>query len=200
MTSRARQGGRRDEGAQRTRPVGRTLSGSVQVLAGNIAIVFDTINGLPVHPLVVHAVVVLVPLAVLGTIVIAVVPKWRAPYGPFVVAAAAIGAALCPVATSSGESLEEHVGDPGSHAELGDQLVWFVLPVLILSAVLVWLARRPEDRRPGPAWLPTAVAVVAVLASVACAVQVYRVGDSGARAAWGDKVSSSSSGGDTDSD
>ena len=162
---------------------------------------FDTINGLPIHPLVVHAVVVLVPLAVLGTIVIAVVPKWRAPYGLFVVGAAAVATVLCPVATSSGEALEGHVGDPGyDHAELGEQLVWFVLPVQVLSAVLVWLARRPVDRRPGPAWLPTAVAVVAVIASVACAVQVYRVGDSGARAAWGDRVSSSSSGGDQDSD
>lgn len=160
---------------------------------------FDTINGLPVHPLVVHAVVVLVPLAVLGTILIAAVPRWRAPYGPIVVAIAAAATVLCPVATSSGESLEKHVGDPGQHAELGDQLVWFVLPVLILSTVLVWLARRSEDRRPGPAWLSTAVAVVAVVASVACTVQVYRVGDSGARAAWGDQVSSST-GGQGDSD
>ena len=35
---------------------------------------FDLINGLPVHPLVVHAVVVLLPLAVIGTIAIAVSP------------------------------------------------------------------------------------------------------------------------------
>ncbi len=31
---------------------------------------FDTVNGLPVHPLVVHAVVVLLPLALLGTIAV----------------------------------------------------------------------------------------------------------------------------------
>ena len=161
---------------------------------------FDTINGLPVHPLVVHAVVVLVPLSVLGTIIIAFVPKWRAPYGPIVVAAAAAAVVLCPVATSSGEALEKHVGNPGEHAELGDQLVWFVIPVLILSAVLVWLARRPEDRRPGPSWLSTAVAVAAVVFSLAATVQVYRVGDSGARAAWGDQVSSSSGSSSGDGD
>ena len=40
-------------------------------------VVFDLINGLPVHPLVVHAVVVLVPLAALGTIAIALRPAWR---------------------------------------------------------------------------------------------------------------------------
>ena len=41
---------------------------------------FDLINGLPVHPLVVHAVVVLLPLATLGLIAIAVRPAWRRTY------------------------------------------------------------------------------------------------------------------------
>jgi hypothetical protein len=36
----------------------------------------------------------------------------------------------------------------------------------------------------------TLVAVLAVVAGIAAGVQVYRVGDSGARAAWGDQVSS----------
>jgi uncharacterized membrane protein len=182
----------------------------------------DTINGLPVHPLVVHAVVVLLPLAALGTIAIAVRPRWRTPYGPLVVAAALVATILVPVSTSSGESLEEKVGDPGDHAELGDQLLWFALALLLASGALVvlqWHAERAEaaDRAsttPGatsgtigttggttsgttaptvvaeraPAGLLTAAAVVAVVAAVACGVQVYRVGDSGARAAWGDAV------------
>lgn len=148
---------------------------------------FDTINGLPLHPLVVHAVVVLLPLAILGTIAIAVRPRWRGTYGPLVVGVAAVATVLCPVATSSGEALEKHVGDPGQHAQLGDQLVWFALPVLVLSLLLVWF-----DRRARPGRLTSAVAVLAVVASAACAVQVFRVGDSGARAAWGDQVSSSS--------
>ncbi len=38
---------------------------------------FDQINGLPVHALVVHAAVVFVPLLVLGAIAYAVVPRWR---------------------------------------------------------------------------------------------------------------------------
>ena len=64
---------------------------------------------------------VLLPLALLGTIAIAVKPAWRRPYGPLVVAAVAVSAILAPVATSSGEELEHRVGDPGEHAELGDQ-------------------------------------------------------------------------------
>jgi uncharacterized membrane protein len=157
-------------------------------------LVFDTINGLPLHPLVVHAVVVLLPLAVIGTVALAVRPAWRRPYGPLVSAVAAAAVVLCPVATSSGEALEKHVGDPGQHAALGDQLVWFAIPVLVLAGAMTYLARRHPTRTPGPAWLPAAISVLAVVAAVACAVQVYRVGDSGARAAWGDAVSQNAGG------
>jgi uncharacterized membrane protein len=161
--------------------------------------VFDLFNGLPVHPLVVHAVVVLLPLACLGTLAIALRPAWRQRYGVLVVACAAIATALIPVATSSGEALEERVGDPGRHAELGDQLIWFAIPLLVLSAVLVWLDRRsrgvgapghhsPAD--PGSRGrLTLLVAGLAVVASLAASVQVYLVGDSGARAAWEHRVS-----------
>ena len=103
---------------------------------------FDSFNGLPVHPLVVHAVVVLLPLAVLGTIAIVVRPRWRAAYGPLVVGAALVSTALIPVATSSGEALEHQVGNPGDHAEMGDQLIWFAIPLLVLSAAVVLLDRR----------------------------------------------------------
>lgn len=162
---------------------------------------FDLINGLPIHPLVVHAVVVLLPLACLGTLALAVRPAWRQRYGVLIVACAAVATALTPVATSSGESLERHVGDPGKHAALGDQLIWFALPMLVLVAGLVWLDRRRTStaatdgsaERTATAGSPAIVRVVAVLAlvaAVATSVQVYRVGDSGARAAWGDQVSS----------
>lgn len=154
---------------------------------------FDLINGLPLHPLVVHAVVVLLPLAVLGTIAIAVRPAWRRSYGWLVVGCAAVATALVPVATSSGEELEHRVGDPGRHAALGDQLIWFALALLATATLLVWLDRRAEAGRPVvPGQVVAGVAAAAVLAGLATGVQVYRVGDSGARAAWGDQVSSAS--------
>lgn len=162
---------------------------------------FDLINGLPVHPLVVHAVVVLLPLATLGVIAIAVRPAWRRPYGLLVVACTALATVMIPVATSSGEALEERVGNPGEHAELGDQLIWFALPMLVLAAALWWLDRRSAaagstaeaagTARTTSAGMVRTVAALAVVAALATSVQVYRVGDSGARSAWGDQVSSS---------
>lgn len=170
---------------------------------------FDVINGLPIHPLVVHAVVVLVPLTALGTIAIALRPVWRSTYGPLVVAAGILSVILCPVATSSGESLQERVGSPGEHAELGDQLVWFVIPAVLLALALVLLDRRrttaadrSEHTGPGATRTPATtspvvlkvVAALAVLAALATGFQVYRVGDSGAKAVWGGQVSSSGGG------
>lgn len=157
---------------------------------------FDLINGIPVHPLVVHVIVVLLPLATLGTIAIAARPRWRRPYGPLVVTAALVSTVLCPAATESGEALEERVGEPGEHAELGESLIWFSLALLLASAALVYLQRQHERRVAADGAAATSstaltvVAVVAVVAGLAAAVQVYRVGDSGAEAVWGDAAGS----------
>ena len=160
---------------------------------------FDLINGIPVHPLVVHAIVVLLPLAMLGTVAIAVRPRWRVTYGPLVVGSALVATILCPVATSSGEALEERVGEPEEHAELGESLVWFAVALVVLSAALVYLQRRADRAAAADAsaassrsTLLTVVAVLAVVAGLATTVQVYRVGESGAKAVWEDAVSSPS--------
>jgi hypothetical protein len=157
--------------------------------------VFDLINGIPVHPLVVHAVVVLLPLTILGTLAMVAKPAWRLRYGHLVVAVGVMSLCFIPIATSSGEALEHRVGDPGDHAALGDQLIWFSIPLVVLAAALWWLERRKAAGRPalGASALPAAISVLAVVAALAAGVQVYRVGDSGARAAWADKVSSSQS-------
>ena len=53
--------------------------------------VFDLVNGLPVHPLVVHAAVMFVPLTLLGTILLLVRRKWRKNLGWWVVLLAGAG-------------------------------------------------------------------------------------------------------------
>lgn len=146
----------------------------------------DTFNGLPLHPLVVHAVVVLLPLSVVGAIVVALRPAWRQTYGWLVAGLLVVATALTPVATSSGEALEKRVGDPGRHAELGDQLIWFEIALLVVLVAMLVLHRRGVVSAAA-----RGVAVLVLIASVAAAVQVYRVGDSGAEAVWGDRVSAS---------
>ncbi|MFG1765774.1 DUF2231 domain-containing protein [Micromonospora parva] len=162
----------------------------------------DTVNGLPLHPLVVHAVVVLLPLAAIGVAALAIRPSWRGRYGGLVVLITALATIAVPVASSTGEGLERRVGDPGVHAQLGDTLIWFALPLLVASVTLVWLHRRtapPAGKRTGASG--KAAVVIAVLALVVAAanlVQVYRVGDSGAKAVWGNAPAASAGRGGDD--
>ena len=170
------------------------------------------ISNLPVHVLVVHAVVVLVPLAVLGAVVVSVWPAARRRYGWLVVGVAVVATAAIPVATSSGEGLEHQLPRTAlleSHTRLGDELLVFVAAMLVfLLAFMVIhqrigvLARRegpgtmtapatpPQLTGPqltGPLRIVAAVlAALTIVLAVVSAVQVYRIGDSGARAAWAD--------------
>ncbi len=162
------------------------------------------VSDLPVHVLVVHAVVVLVPLAVLGTIAVVLWPAARRRYGWLVVALAAAAAVSIPLATSSGEGLERRLPRTAllqAHTHLGDELLVFVAGMLVaLVGVMVVHQRggtlaRPEG--PGTMTAPRlrgrirllagALATLAVVFAVVSAVQVYRIGDSGARAAWSDE-------------
>ena len=91
----------------------------------------DTVLGLPVHPLIVHATVVVVPTAALAVALYAVWPRFRAwaRWGPLALALAAV--VLTPLSTSSGESLEHRVGGSAAieeHSHLADVLIWWVVP------------------------------------------------------------------------
>ncbi|MCX6467463.1 MAG: hypothetical protein NTW05_28360, partial [Pseudonocardiales bacterium] len=63
------------------------------------------VDGLPLHPLVVHAVVVLLPLAALGTVACALRPSWRAQLAVPTLLVALAGTAAVPVAALAGDQL-----------------------------------------------------------------------------------------------
>ncbi len=154
----------------------------------------DTLFGLPAHPLIVHAVVVLVPLAAIGGIAIALSAWVRAHIGWLVVAFAVAGVVLVPLATGSGEALEESTEESAlleKHTEMGEQLLPWML-VLALGTVAVMVLARVVSRLPSGAeapgwaahWVVIAVAVVTIVAATGTLVQVTRIGHSGAKATW----------------
>lgn len=148
----------------------------------------ESVGGIPIHPLVVHGVVVLVPLAALGLIVIALAPRWRHRFGSLVVAAAVVATALVPVATQSGENLEDLVAETPAverHSELGEAMLYFAIPLLVMSLLLWWFGRRGERGARIPRWLGVLVPLVAIVVGLAAIVQVVLVGHSGAEAVWG---------------
>jgi uncharacterized membrane protein len=147
----------------------------------------ETVGGVPLHPLVVHAVVVLVPLAALGVLAVAVVPKWRPRFGGLVATFAVLGAALVPVATQSGEVLESLLGSDEAierHSELGETLLYSAVPLAMIAVALWWIGRREERGAPWPRVLVLAVASLGVVVALGVTVQVVLIGHSGADAAW----------------
>ena len=150
----------------------------------------ETVLGLPLHPLVVHATVVLVPLTALLVVLTAVSPRLRAWAGPLPLVGAVISTILAPISTSTGESLEHSLGESKlieEHAELGDMLIWFCLGMLVVAAATWFLHRRGSVTK----GLGTALAVLGVVAGVATMVQVVLIGHSGAKAVWDGQVTSS---------
>ncbi len=143
----------------------------------------DTIGGIPVHALVVHAAVVLVPLTALGAILMAVRPDFSRRFGTLVVIVGFVAAASCVVAKESGEQLARHVGSPQPHVDLGDVMP-LVAGGLFLLVLVFWLFDRgiPANKS-RPMWLILLAGVV-VIASLAAVYWTFRVGDSGARAVW----------------
>jgi hypothetical protein len=149
--------------------------------------VLDTIFGLPMHPLIVHATVVIVPTATLLVALAAVYPRFRAWVGPVPALAALLSCVLVPLSTGSGEELQARVGETSlveKHQELADTLIWFVIPLAIFAVAAYWLQRRSTTgQTPGKA-LVAVVSVAAVLLSGATLVDVALIGHSGAKASW----------------
>jgi hypothetical protein len=145
--------------------------------------VLDTIFGLPMHPLIVHATVVIVPTATLLVALAAVYPRFRAWIGPVPALAALLSCVLVPLSTGSGEELQHRIGENSlveKHQELADTLIWFVIPLAAVAVVGYWLQRRGSAGK----GLVAAVAVGAVLLSGATLVDVALIGHSGAKASW----------------
>lgn len=169
---------------------------------------FDTIAGLPLHPLVVHAVEVVVPLAAVAVLLAAVWPRFRrwAFALPLLLALGAL--VLVPVATQSGESLEERVSETAAveaHTHMGEQLTPWVIGLAVVAAglfYLTWRARRSEreDTWTAPRWLLAVVMVAALVVSTGTIVQAVRIGHSGATAVWAQTAATSPDGGSDDGD
>jgi chromate transport protein ChrA len=156
---------------------------------------FDTITGLPLHPLVVHATEVIVPSAALVVVLAALWPLFRrwARFLPLSLAAVAL--VLVPISTESGEALQERVKETSliqTHADLAEGLAPWSFALFLVAAVLLWWNwnERAATAPRAPRWVALVLAVTAVLASAGSIVQAVRIGHSGADATWSQVVSS----------
>lgn len=153
----------------------------------------DTFQGLPVHELILHATVVLVPATAIAVALAAVYPRFRAWAGPIPPILGVVSVVLVQLTAMSGQKLYNRWATAGPvsaaikhHKHLGQMLIWFVIPLAIIAIAAYLLERRGDASKA----VLTAVAVLAVISAGAVLVDVAVIGHAGATASWKDFVNS----------
>ena len=149
-------------------------------------------GGLPLHPLVVHAPVVLIPLSAIALVLLIFVRKWRPHYAWLAVAGLVVGTLGAVAAVLTGNAFAETIGLPARHATLGTILVW-TAAALSVSAIVWWLLQHQERDNEQESRIVWASSIVTVVLLVAPLIITVLTGHSGAEAAWGGTTSQSES-------
>lgn len=159
----------------------------------------DSFGNIPSHPLLVHVPVVLVPLSMVATVLMVLLPSLRRRFGSLAVVILTIAFAGTIIAARSGSSLEKAYTAAGEaipdvlkqHADMGTRLQFVVGAYLCLTIVWIVRSRRSgadygdDDRILSQARLITAAIVVLVVtAGSFSSILTLRTAHSGARSVW----------------
>lgn len=150
----------------------------------------EELFGLPAHPLVVHAAVVLLPLAAITTVICAALPRARRHYAPIALGLALVSTLAVGLAQGSGEALEENVDETElveAHTDQGENVLPWSIAVAVAAAAV---AAVPLLARRRPSLLAKTVTATLVAVSLITGAgatwTVIDVGHSGAKATWDD--------------
>lgn len=142
---------------------------------------------LPVHVLVLHFAVVLIPMGAMATIAVMVRQEWRTKFAMYVAAGNVGLLALTFVTVRAGLDLQVKL-DPtrqnvptNDHETFGKALLWIVLALAVVS-VITWLASRADNF--APVALTGLAGVVALLAFASAGMTVV-TGHTGSESHWG---------------
>jgi hypothetical protein len=158
-----------------------------------------TIHGTPLHPLVVHAVVVLIPLAALGGILFAVRAAWRWWLRWPMVVTSVLAAGGVGLAYLSGHSLNNQrfaqaqgalLDAINAHRHWAHLLILATGFYVVIVLVAAWALGGPSALASGRGARETVagwavpVEVLLVIAALVVLVLVVLTGDAGAKAVW----------------
>jgi glucan phosphoethanolaminetransferase (alkaline phosphatase superfamily) len=156
---------------------------------------FERFGDLPLHVLVIHAAVVVLPVAALTAIAFAVLPRWRWLLRWPALLLGLGSLVLAYVAKESGEAFVAAVPTLEKavevHQERGDLLFWYCLifAVIAVAAFLILggtsalaSGKGAKAMKSRPLELLTSAAVVVI--GVLVIWQTIRTGDAGAKAVW----------------
>jgi len=140
--------------------------------------------GLPLHPLLVHSAVVLVPLVAIGGLVMSYLPSFSRRHGKLILIVALVAQVTVFLAKMSGEAFSEILDkEVEKHAQLGEITPFVTLPMVVLI-YLRWRMDRSGSST-GSVLIRRLTSVALVIASVASLVVIFLVGHSGASSVWG---------------
>lgn len=142
------------------------------------------INGLPLHPLVVHAAVVFGPLAALTALAYVVLPAWRDRLRWPMVVLALMGTGAITAAYFTGMNFFnsrppelQQLEILQTHRTRAIRLFWVTLGFGVLAVLAAWLHTRTGVVR-------VVLNVLLGLAALAVLALAVLAGDSGSRAVW----------------
>jgi hypothetical protein len=147
---------------------------------------FETFMGLPLHPLVIHAAVVFVPLLILVAFGYALVPGLRARLGWVGVVLAVLAPLSAFGAKLTGDAFRARLAriQPrapfdkiDAHRALGTATLYWTIGLALLVLALVLVRRRPG-------WLGVVLVVAVLGVGLVTGYYVYRTGDSAAHIVW----------------
>jgi plastocyanin/uncharacterized membrane protein len=151
-------------------------------------------DGLPLHPLIVHAPVVLIPLVAAALLLFVFRPDTRRVLGPIIAGLAAGAAFTAILAVASGQRLAEDLSREDSattHAARGELTRLLAIAVAVAAVGLVALDRYRPDLRAATSRVP---GLLVSWMAIAAMVVVGMTGHSGAQLAWEAKLPTSPTG------
>jgi cytochrome b involved in lipid metabolism len=150
---------------------------------------FLYVTEIPLHQLVVHFAVSLIPLSAIALVTIVFVPKWRGAFLWATLIGLAIGTGAAFISKESGQALADVMGVPQEHSRWGDVLPWLSLLLLAVAIWWAWLSRHAHKQDPMPtisigSGMQMLAGVIAIVLSVLAFGLTVIVGHTGAQAAW----------------
>jgi hypothetical protein len=153
------------------------------------------VGGLPLHILLIHAVVIFVPLTAVAVVLHAIWPAARKRLGFVTPAAGFLLVVLVPITVWAGEWLRDQIGVTDAvarHEALGRTLLPWVVGLFVVGlAEWLWFGLVPVTkwgkdmsprRRKVIRWVIT---LLGLFFAIGATYDIILIGDSGARAVWG---------------
>lgn len=145
---------------------------------------FGVVAGLPLHPLVIHMSVILVPLVALGGLVMSYLPSFSRRYGKGIFLLALVAQGSLFLSKLTGQALTNIMEkDMGRHADLGEIAPFITLPMVALIYLRLRMDRSGSTF--GSILLRRLTSIALIVASLASIAIVTLVGHSGAQSVWG---------------